>query len=285
MNAARQLEKEIVALQLDSAYLVAEELAPGEFAEAAAALFPESASPSTPKKTPSPVVKPASASVPEVSPVPSVATTPPPAVKRNLGDLPIHQAKTLDSLRLRIKDCTRCGLAQARRNVVFGQGREKADVVFVGEGPGENEDLSGLAFVGKAGKLLTPVIQSMGLNRKDVFITNVVKCRPPGNRNPEREEVSRCAPILERQIELLDPKLLVAVGGVAAQRMLESKEPVTRLRRKIHRFMERDLLVIYHPAYLLRNPNALETMWEDAKWIRREVLPRRLALEPSPQAL
>lgn len=170
---------------------------------------------------------------------------------------------TLLKIRNDLGDCTRCRLHCERNNIVFGDGNPKADLVFVGEGPGRDEDLQGLPFVGRAGKLLTQMIEAMGLQRKDVYICNVVKCRPPENRTPERDEVSTCSPFLLRQIDAIAPKVIVCLGSVAAQTLLETNRGVSHFRGQWLEFRGRRLLATYHPAYLLRNPNAKGEVWKD----------------------
>ncbi len=170
---------------------------------------------------------------------------------------------TLLKIRDDLGDCTRCKLHRERNKIVFGDGNPKADLVFVGEGPGHDEDIQGLPFVGRAGKLLTQMIEAMGLQRKDVYICNVVKCRPPENRAPERDEVSTCSPFLLRQIDAIAPKVIVCLGSVAAQSLLETNRGVSHFRGQWLEFRGRRLIATYHPAYLLRNPNAKGEVWKD----------------------
>jgi uracil-DNA glycosylase len=160
-------------------------------------------------------------------------------------------------------DCTRCKLHKGRNKIVFGDGNPKAELVFVGEGPGHDEDVQGLPFVGRAGKLLTQMIEAMGLRRKDVYICNVVKCRPPENRAPEKEEVATCSPFLLRQIDAIAPKVIVCLGSVAAQTLLETNRGISQFRGQWLEFRGRKLLATYHPAYLLRNPSAKSEVWKD----------------------
>jgi uracil-DNA glycosylase len=179
------------------------------------------------------------------------------------------EAQSLDSLHLRIRDCDRCGLCFNRKTVVFGQGNIHADLVFVGEGPGEEEDNTGLAFVGKAGKLLTQIIHAIGLNRESVYICNVVKCRPPGNRNPAPEEIAACSPILLKQIELIHPKLVVTLGNVATKCLVKDAVGIMKMRGKTVDFNGIPLIPTFHPSYLLRNPSALSQVWSDMRKIRQ----------------
>jgi uracil-DNA glycosylase len=172
---------------------------------------------------------------------------------------------TLLNIRDDIGDCTRCKLQKGRHTIVFGDGSPKAELVFVGEGPGADEDAQGLPFVGRAGKLLTQMIEAMGLQRKDVYICNVVKCRPPENRTPEKDEVSTCSPFLLRQLDVIAPKVIVCLGSVAAQTLLETNRGISHYRGEWLDFRGRKLLATYHPAYLLRNPGAKGEVWKDLR--------------------
>ncbi len=168
-----------------------------------------------------------------------------------------------------IAGCTACPLCRSRTHPVPGVGNRHADWMLIGEAPGEQEDLKGEPFVGRAGQLLNEMLRALGLDRDQVFITNVLKCRPPGNRDPKPEEVAACEPFLIRQIALIQPKIIVAVGRIAAQNLLKTSAPLARLRGKVHRYDDIPLVVIYHPAYLLRNPGAKRQAWEDLKLARR----------------
>jgi DNA polymerase len=170
---------------------------------------------------------------------------------------------SLPQIQTDLGDCTRCKLHKGRNKIVFGDGNPKAELVFVGEGPGADEDAQGLPFVGRAGKLLTQMIEAMGLQRKDVYICNVVKCRPPENRLPEKDEVATCSPFLLRQIDAIGPKVIVCLGSVAVQTLLETHRGVSQFRGQWLEFRGRKLLATYHPAYLLRNPNAKGEVWKD----------------------
>jgi len=170
---------------------------------------------------------------------------------------------TLLKVREDLGECTRCKLHSTRRKIVFGDGNPKAELVFVGEGPGADEDAQGLPFVGRAGKLLTQMIEAMGLQRKDVYICNVVKCRPPENRQPEEDEVSTCSPFLLRQIDAIAPKVIVCLGAVAAKTLLQTNRGISQFRGEWLEFRGRKLLATYHPAYLLRNPPAKSEVWKD----------------------
>jgi len=170
---------------------------------------------------------------------------------------------TLLTIREDLGDCTRCKLHRCRHTIVFGDGNPKAELVFVGEGPGHDEDMQGLPFVGRAGKLLTQMIEAMGLQRRDVYICNVVKCRPPENRAPEKDEVAACLPFLQRQLDAISPKVIVCLGSIAAQTLLQTNRGVSHYRGQWLEFRGRRLIATYHPAYLLRNPNAKGEVWKD----------------------
>jgi uracil-DNA glycosylase family 4 len=174
-------------------------------------------------------------------------------------------AESLEGIRESIGDCRRCRLSEGRKTIVFGQGDPHARLVFVGEAPGADEDEQGLAFVGKAGLLLTQIVKAMGFSRDDVFIANVIKCRPPQNRNPAPDEILSCEPFLERQIEAIAPKVIVALGKFAGQWLLKTAEPISRLRGRIGTYHGIAVMPTYHPAYLLRNPGAKREVWEDMK--------------------
>jgi uracil-DNA glycosylase family 4 len=173
-------------------------------------------------------------------------------------------------LMARVAACTRCGLSATRRNTVFGVGNRSADWLIVGEAPGAEEDAQGEPFVGRAGQLLNAMLRAVGLAREQVFIANVLKCRPPGNRDPQPLEAQECMPYLERQIELLQPKVMLAVGRIAAHNLLRSDARVGDMRLKVHAFGVRrvPLVVTYHPAYLLRSPGEKRKAWEDLKFAR-----------------
>jgi uracil-DNA glycosylase family 4 len=165
--------------------------------------------------------------------------------------------------------CTRCKLhTLGRKQVVYGVGNPNADLMFVGEAPGADEDIQGEPFVGRAGQLLTKIIEAIGLTRQQVYIANVIKCRPPGNRNPEPDEVATCEPFLFEQIAAIQPKVVVALGKFAAQSLLRSTEPITKLRGRVFEFRGASLIPTFHPAYLLRNPPAKREVWEDMKKVR-----------------
>jgi DNA polymerase len=178
--------------------------------------------------------------------------------------------EALDALRGEIgPDCSRCKLhTLGRRQVVFGVGNPKAALMFVGEAPGADEDIQGEPFVGRAGQLLTKIIEAIGLRRDDVYIANVIKCRPPGNRNPEPDEVEQCEPFLFRQIDLIKPTVIVALGKFAAQSLLRTTEPITRIRGREYQYRDAILMPTYHPAYLLRNPASKREVWEDMKRVK-----------------
>jgi DNA polymerase len=177
----------------------------------------------------------------------------------------------LEKLRDEALGCTRCELHQTRKTVVFGTGNESADLMFVGEAPGADEDQSGEAFVGRAGQLLTKIIEAMELTRDEVYIANVIKCRPPGNRNPSSFEIETCEPFLQKQIELIKPKVICALGTFAAQTLLRTNQRISILRGRFHDYHGVKLMPTYHPAYLLRNPHGKRDVWEDMKKIVAEL--------------
>jgi DNA polymerase len=174
-----------------------------------------------------------------------------------------------DELRSVVAACTRCSLHESRTQTVFGVGNPEADWMFIGEAPGAEEDRRGEPFVGRAGKLLDEMLLAIGERRESVFIANILKCRPPNNRDPSREEAASCRPYLERQIELVRPKIILAVGRIAAQQLLQSDAPVGRLRGKVHQLDAAPLVVTYHPAYLLRSPSQKRKAWDDLCLARR----------------
>jgi uracil-DNA glycosylase len=182
-----------------------------------------------------------------------------------------NKEATLSSIRTDIGDCTRCRLHKGRTNLVFGVGNMDADIMFVGEGPGADEDAQGEPFVGRAGQLLNNMIQAMGLRREDVYIANVVKCRPPGNRTPERDECDTCGPFLMRQIATIQPKIIVALGATAAKYLLGVNDSMTNLRGKIYDFKETKLAVTYHPAFLLRDPRQKAEAWKDLQMVMKHL--------------
>lgn len=183
-----------------------------------------------------------------------------------------YRASSLEELRTAIGDCRRCKLWPGRTHLVFGVGNPRAKIMFVGEGPGRDEDLQGEPFVGRAGQLLTDIItKGMGLRREDVYIANVIKCRPPDNRNPEPDEVESCEPFLKKQIELIRPQVIVALGKFAVQSLLKSKAPITGLRGVWHDYYGIKLMPTFHPAYLLRNPGDKKLVWADIKKVIKEL--------------
>lgn len=185
---------------------------------------------------------------------------------------------SLERIRADIGDCKRCKLHKARTNIVFGVGNPKAELVFVGEGPGHDEDVQGEPFVGRAGKLLTQMIEAMGLQRQDVYICNVVKCRPPENRLPERDEIETCSPFLIRQLAVIQPKVICCLGACSAQTLLETNQGISRFRGEWFEYRGAKLIATYHPAYLLRNPAAKSEVWKDLQKIMAS-----LGLKPKPR--
>jgi DNA polymerase len=181
---------------------------------------------------------------------------------------PEDKQKELNHLKKLTANCTNCSLYKSKRNLVFGEGSPKAKLVFVGEAPGLEEDLQGLPFVGRAGQLLTKIIEAMGLTRAEVYICNVLKCRPPNNRSPLPEEIAQCRQTLWKQLKLIEPKVICALGKFAAQSLLDSQEPISNLRGKFFEIQGIKIMPTYHPAYLLRNPNDKKIVWEDIKKVR-----------------
>jgi DNA polymerase len=178
---------------------------------------------------------------------------------------------TLESVKKEAFLCTKCDLCTTRTHVVFGSGNPKAKLMFVGEAPGMQEDLQGLPFVGRAGKLLTKIIESIGLERKDAYIANILKCRPPDNRNPLPTEILTCEEYLIKQIELIKPAVICTLGKFASQTLLRTQETISRLRGRFFDYRGSKLIPTFHPAYLLRNPNEKRPVWEDMKKIRKEL--------------
>jgi uracil-DNA glycosylase family 4 len=186
----------------------------------------------------------------------------------DLTDQQIVQLGTLAELRTTALGCPRCRLSETRKQVVFGEGSERADLMVVGEAPGAEEDRTGRPFVGRAGKLLDLLLASIGFPRESVYICNVLKCRPPGNRDPMRDEIEACSPYLLRQIELVAPRVILAVGGFPSQTLLASQEPIGRLRGRVHEYQGVPLVPTYHPAALLRNPGWIRPVWDDLQRLR-----------------
>lgn len=181
----------------------------------------------------------------------------------------VPAVESLAEIRRDLGDCTRCRLSNGRRRIVFGAGNPDARLVFVGEGPGYEEDQQGQPFVGAAGRLLTRIIQAMGLTREEVYICNIIKCRPPQNRNPESDEIERCAPFLRRQLQSIAPEFICALGSVAARTLLETARPISRLRGRFYPYLGARLIPTYHPAYLLRNPEKKRETWEDIQQLMK----------------
>ncbi|MGH1364144.1 MAG: uracil-DNA glycosylase [Calditrichia bacterium] len=190
----------------------------------------------------------------QVTDLPQVATD----VKVDAKPEPAEGYTPLQAYRREIENCPKCSLCETRTNFVFGVGNESADIMFVGEAPGRDEDLQGLPFVGRAGKLLNQLIGKVGLKREDVYIANILKCRPPNNRDPLPAEVAECLPYLHRQIEMVKPKMLVALGRIAGQNLLGRADSLTKMRRKLWIYQNTPLIVTFHPAYILRNANMMD---------------------------
>ena len=195
-------------------------------------------------------------SVPEIE-------QPIPASSKDIADL------DWTALADQVKDCQACPLSTTRKQTVFGSGQQQADIMIIGEAPGAEEDRQGQPFVGRAGQLLTNMLRAIGLQREQVYIANILKCRPPGNRDPKPTEVAACQAYLNRQIDLVQPRLIVSVGGISAKNLLQTEQPVGRLRGKIHQYPQTgtDMLVTYHPAYLLRRPEEKAKVWKDLQQV------------------
>jgi uracil-DNA glycosylase family 4 len=190
--------------------------------------------------------------------------------RRGAAALPVIESRdpSLEAIREDIGDCRRCNLHEHRKTIVFGEGNPHAKLVFVGEGPGADEDASGRPFVGRAGQLLDKIIVAIGLKREDVYIANIVKCRPPGNRTPERDEVDTCEPFLLRQLAFIRPEVIVALGSPAFQCLLRTREPITRARGEWREWNGIKVMPTFHPAFLLRSPDKKREVWEDMKKVR-----------------
>ena len=186
------------------------------------------------------------------------------------GQRPHFINETLEDIRTDLGDCRRCRLAHGRNRIVFGDGNPRAKLVFIGEGPGFDEDQQGKPFVGAAGQLLTRIIEAIKLTRNQIYICNIIKCRPPGNRNPEPDEINTCFPFLERQIAAIQPDFICALGTFAAQTLLKTAKPISRLRGRFYEFKGIKVLPTYHPAYLLRNSDKKREVWQDMKMLMKE---------------
>ncbi len=180
---------------------------------------------------------------------------------------PEEKAKALKALRQEIGDCKRCKLYKGRKNLVFGEGNPDASLMFIGEAPGREEDIQGRPFVGDAGRLLTRLIEKMGFKRQDVYIGNIIKCRPPMNRDPQDDEISTCMPFIKKQIMIISPKVIMSLGRISAQTLIGVKIPITRLRGKFYDYEGIPLMPTFHPAYLLRNPRDKMLVWSDAQQV------------------
>jgi DNA polymerase len=178
------------------------------------------------------------------------------------------KAESLEVIRAELNDCRRCKLAPSRQNIVFGSGNPRAELMFVGEAPGADEDVQGLPFVGRAGQLLTRIIEAIDMSRDDVYICNILKCRPPGNRNPEPDEIGACEAFLFRQIASVKPKVICALGAFGAQTLLRTSEAIGRLRGQLIDYRGVKMMATFHPAYLLRNPYEKRKVWEDMQIVR-----------------
>jgi uracil-DNA glycosylase len=231
-----------------------------------------------------PAATPRAAAAPPPTKIQSMPVVLPPAPESPAGD-PVgpRGAAALQAVRDHLGDCQRCKLAPLRTNLVFGVGNPEADLIFVGEAPGADEDAQGEPFVGKAGQLLTKMIEAMGYRRQDVYICNVLKCRPPGNRNPEPDEVAACEPFLKRQLAAIRPRMIVALGKFAVQCLLRDESPISRLRGNFRTYEGIPLMPTFHPAYLLRDPSKKKLAWQDLKDVNA-ALARVGVTPPNPPA-
>ncbi|WP_321391221.1 uracil-DNA glycosylase [uncultured Desulfuromusa sp.] len=187
------------------------------------------------------------------------------------SDLPPENSKTLAEMEINLKNCCLCPLSKQRKNIVFGAGNPQARLVLVGEAPGREEDQQGIPFVGEAGKLLDKILLAMNLSREEVYICNVLKCRPPGNRDPQADEIAACEPFLKQQLALIQPELIITLGRFAAQELLKTTAPISKLRGKWHEYEGIPLMPTFHPAYLLRNPSGKRPVWEDMKKVMQRL--------------
>jgi DNA polymerase len=176
---------------------------------------------------------------------------------------------TLEDIRAELGECKRCGLYKSRNKIVFGEGDPHAKLMFIGEGPGQDEDIQGRPFVGRAGQLLTKIIEAIGLKRSDVYIANVVKSRPPDNRAPLEDEIAACLPFLVKQIEVIKPKIIVALGSIAAKALLKTDSNISEIRGRFHNYKGIKVMPTFHPAYLLRNPEAKRLVWKDMQMVQK----------------
>lgn len=190
-------------------------------------------------------------------------------VQKPVEDFNFFNAESLTELNDLICNCQKCSLGKTRNKFVFGVGNPNANALFIGEGPGADEDTLGEPFVGRAGKLLTDILKAINFSRDEVYIANIVKCRPPGNRTPSQDEMDKCLPYLEKQIELIKPILIMCLGATAATGLLKKKDSLTNMRQKVFEYKGIKTLVTYHPAALLRNPNWKRGCWEDVKLFRK----------------
>lgn len=193
------------------------------------------------------------------------------SVRNQNGNAVIDKQSTLKNLQKEIGDCQRCRLSEGRKNIVFGEGNPDTKLMLIGEGPGREEDLRARPFVGEAGKVLTNLIKKMGLEREDVYIANIVKCRPPSNRDPEDDEIATCSPFLEKQMDIIGPEVIIALGKIAAQTLVGSKIPISKLRGRFYSYKDIPVMPTFHPAYLMRNPKDKWLTWEDAQKVLKRL--------------
>jgi uracil-DNA glycosylase family 4 len=227
----------------------------------------------SPSDVQKPIMRPVTATVPKERT--AVSPAPPPVVKetgKTVTSTQVGHPMTLEAIREEIGECTRCKLHKGRKNIVFGEGDPKAVIVFVGEGPGSEEDLQGRPFVGEAGQLLTDIIEKgMKIKRAEVYICNIVKCRPPGNRNPEPDEVETCIGFVKEQIRAINPKIIVTLGNVPTQNLLGTKQGITKIRGTWQTYEGIPVMPTFHPAYLLRSPGEKKKVWEDIQLVMKKL--------------
>ncbi len=240
---------------------------------------PAAGKPVTPSASVAPVPQTA------IPPVPARKPAMPAATQKTMAGISVVDSistaeESLEAIRADLNDCRRCKLCPTRQNIVFGSGNPHAELMFVGEAPGADEDEQGLPFVGRAGHLLTRIIEAMGMSREEVYICNILKCRPPENRNPELDEIGACEPFLFRQIAAVKPKVICALGLFGSQTLLRTKEPIGRLRGRLLDYRGIKLMATFHPAYLLRNPNEKRKVWEDVQIVRDYLLSLRTRNKP-----
>lgn len=208
-------------------------------------------------------------------PVPEIVSLPPVKSVKSLSVISQTKSESMDDLRIQLQDCTLCELSRERNRVVIGRGNPQAELVFVGEAPGREEDQQGQPFVGEAGRLLDRIIFAMGLSSDEIYICNLIKCRPPNNRDPQADEIATCEPFLQRQLAIIKPQVIVALGRFAAQTLLATAKPISKMRGQWYSYENIALMPTYHPAYLLRSPAEKKWVWEDMKQVMARLSGKR----------